>query len=87
MESTTQGKTSRLLNTLEARLWRKNTVADRSSEEFCEALPDGNRASVRSAQGKNSVVSSRRTKITEDSEEICQVGIEKVQGVHRGQNC
>jgi hypothetical protein len=77
----------RLLNTLEARLCRKNTVADRISEEFCEALPSGHRASARSAQGKNSVVSSRRTRITEDSEELCQVGIEQVQGVHRGQNC
>jgi len=27
-----------------------NTVADRSFEEFCEALPSGHRASARSAQ-------------------------------------
>jgi hypothetical protein len=41
LKSTTRRKTSRLLNTLEARLWRKNTVADISFEEFCEALPSG----------------------------------------------
>jgi hypothetical protein len=41
LESTTQEKTSRLLNTLEARLCGRDTVADRSSKEFCEALPSG----------------------------------------------
>jgi hypothetical protein len=34
-------KTSRLLNTLEARLCRRDTVVDRIFEEFCEALPGG----------------------------------------------
>jgi hypothetical protein len=29
-------------------------------------------------------VSSKGTIITEDSVELCQVGIEQVQGVHRG---
>jgi hypothetical protein len=38
-------------------VWR-NKVADRISEEFYEALPGGRRASARSAQEKNSAMSS-----------------------------
>jgi hypothetical protein len=39
------------------------------------------------AQRKNSDVSSDRgTRIIEDFVELCQVGIEQVQGMHRGQN-
>jgi hypothetical protein len=41
LKSTTQRKTSRLLNTLEARLCMRDTVADRNFEELCEALPSG----------------------------------------------
>jgi hypothetical protein len=34
MESTTQGKTSRFLNTLGTRLWEKPQLQTKSSEEF-----------------------------------------------------
>jgi hypothetical protein len=54
MESKTQGKTSRLLNTLGTRLWEKPQL---------------------------------QTESLRNSERLCQVGIEQVQGVHRGQNC
>jgi hypothetical protein len=54
LESTTQGKTSRLLNTLGTRLWEKPQL---------------------------------QTESLRNSERLCQVGIEQVQGVNRGQNC
>jgi hypothetical protein len=36
----------------------EDIVVDRSSEEFCEAMLDGHRAGARSAQGKDSAMSS-----------------------------
>jgi hypothetical protein len=41
LKSTIQGRPMRLLNTSGGKAMEKNTVADRISEEFCEALPGG----------------------------------------------
>jgi hypothetical protein len=41
LESTTQGKDLKVVEHLGGKAVGENTVADRISEEFCEALPSG----------------------------------------------
>jgi hypothetical protein len=65
----------------------RDTVADRnfalSSVELCQVGIEHKHKVLK----KNSAMSSKRTRITEDYLKLFQVGIEQVQGVHRGQNC
>jgi hypothetical protein len=81
LESTTQRKTSRLLNTLEARLCMRDTVADRillrSSVKLCQVGIEH----MHKVQLENSVVSSEEARITEDSVSSARWALSKVQGV------